>query len=229
MKSLLSLFTLTLLTATATHASTTTVQGNWGVDQINWQISSTEQGQTWTLQSGSSTKQLQIQNKDAATSTITSADGSTTLKIAQSNTNTSVQGQLDGRTVDLAIEHTNNGTHWFNGVFKNHRPSLRIDVPTEQRKEGRATGFFKNELADLYLIRRTDGYSFKGYMNGYWIDVAIKKSGNTYSLEGAYLSKKISLQATTDGSIDDVIEYLLLDMPVPNSDFLNLGSMETAE
>ncbi|WP_413584814.1 hypothetical protein [Bdellovibrio sp. HCB274] len=224
MKNLLSVLASTLLLAAGAQASTT-VQGTWGADQINWQINTAENSQQWTLQSGATLKQMQIQTAANITQ-ITSADGLTNLKISQDSVQTAMVGQLDGRGVELAIEHTNNGTMWFKGVFKNHRPSLRIDVPTEQRKEGRATGFFKNELADLYMIRTTDGYWFKGYMNGYWIDLNLKRSGNVYSLEGAYLSKKVSLVATTsDGAIDDVIEYLLLDTPIPNSDFLNLGSM----
>ncbi|WP_413575230.1 hypothetical protein ACLVWU_13095 [Bdellovibrio sp. HCB290] len=224
MKNLLSVFASTLLLATGAQAATT-VQGTWGADQINWQISTSENSQQWNLHSGSVSKQLQIQNTSKATQ-ITAADGLTALNIDHSATQTSLNGQLDGRKVELAIEHTNNGTLWFKGVFKNHRPSLRFDVPTEHRKDGRATGFFKNELADLYMIRTSNGYWFKGYMNGYWIDLNVKRSGNTYTFEGAYLSKQVSLVATTDGAIDDVIEYLLLDTPIPNSDFLNLGSME---
>lgn len=219
---LFSTFVFTTFAALSAQASQINVLGTWGADSINWQISDNEQQQIWNLISGSAQKVLTVQTTDASNVQITSADGKSALAIAYAPTTTLFKGQLDGRAVDLKVDHTNNGTHWFAGVFKNHRPSLRIDVPKNE-KEGRATGFYKNEMADLYILPTKMGYYLKGYMNGYWIDLDIRKNEDkTYSFEGSYLSKKMSLSVTADTAIDDVIEYLLLDMPVPDVDFLNL-------
>jgi hypothetical protein len=222
MTKLFSVFAFATFTALSAQASQINVLGTWGADNINWQISGNDQHQTWNLVSGATQKVLTIQATAANNVQITSADGKSALAIAYAPETTLFQGQLDGRAVDLKVDHTNNGTLWFAGVFKNHRPSLRIDLPKDN-KEGRATGFFKNELADLYIIPTKMGYYLKGYMNGYWIDLDIKKNEDkTYAFAGSYMNKKMSLSVTADTAIDDVIEYLLLDMPLPGTDFLNL-------
>ncbi|WP_413293209.1 hypothetical protein ACLSU7_17630 [Bdellovibrio sp. HCB185ZH] len=222
MRKLISIVAFMTFAAVTANASYINVRGVWGTDALNWEIRGDEKQQTWDLMTGSVQKILAIQVTDANNVQITSADGKSALAIAYAPTTTLFKGQLDGRAVDLKVDHTNNGTHWFAGVFKNHRPSLRIDVPKNEN-EGRATGFYKNELADLYILPTKMGYYLKGYMNGYWIDLDIKKNEDrTYSFEGSYLSKKMSLSVTADTAIDDVIEYLLLDMPVPGVDFLNL-------
>ncbi|QLY24413.1 hypothetical protein [Bdellovibrio sp. KM01] len=221
MRKLISIMAFMTFAGVTAQASFINVHGTWGTDSVNWEIRSDEKQQTWNLTTGSAQKVLAIQT-EANSVQITSADGKSALAISYAPTTMLFKGQLDGRVVDLKVDHTNNGTHWFAGVFKNHRPSLRIDVP-QNEKEGRATGFYKNELADLYIIPTKMGYYLKGYMNGYWIDLDIKKNEDkTYSFEGAYLNKKMSLSVTADTAIDDVIEYLLLDMPLPGIDFLNL-------
>ncbi|WP_413557910.1 hypothetical protein [Bdellovibrio sp. HCB209] len=226
MRKFISIFAFAMIATASAHAGSTSVKGLWGTDALNWEISGTEQTQLWDLFTGSKQKLFKIQKSDDGVYALSDIDGQSNLSFSYSPELSVFKGKLDGKSVDLTVKHTNLGTHWFEGVFKNHRPSLRIDVPSEQRVEGRATGFYKNELADLYIIRQEHGYWFKGYMNGYWIDLTVQRNGDTYTFEGSYLNKKMSLTVTSNQSINDVIEYLLLDMPIPNSDFLNLGDFK---
>ncbi|AFY01326.1 hypothetical protein [Bdellovibrio bacteriovorus] len=222
MVNILGLLAVTLFSFGA-GAAQMNVEGSWGADAIQWQITQQDRHQSWHMQSGSQYKNLEVDKWSNIESQVTSADEKTNLEIRYTEGLTRLFGQLDGKKVEVSIEHTNNGTLRFSGVYKNHRPSLRFDVPTVNRP-GRATGFFKNDLADLYILPREKGYHFKGYMNGYWIDLEVLKvAEGSYTLQGSYLSKKMSLSVTTEIPMDDLIEYLLLDTPMPDIDFLNLN------
>jgi hypothetical protein len=222
MTKLISICLLVLAGATTAQATQITAQGTWGVDAINWQISGDNQTQTWNLVTGATQKVLTVKAETPALVHIATNDGKTAVALNYNPGSTSLNGQVDGRAVDLAVEHTNNGTLWFKGVYKGHRPSLRVDLPTET-KEGRATGFFKNEIADLYIVPMENGLAFKGYMNGYWIDLSVHQQGQTYTFEGYYMSKKVSLVVNSDSGIEDLMEYLLMDIPMPYVNFFNLN------
>lgn len=222
MGNILGLVTVALFSVAA-GAQQMNVEGTWGSDAIQWQIKQMDRHQSWNMQSGAQFKNLEVDKWSNVESQVTSADEKTNLEIRYHEGLTRLFGLLDGKKVEVSIEHTNNGTLRFSGVYKNHRPSLRFDVPMVNRP-GRATGFFKNELADLYILPREKGYHFKGYMNGYWIDLEVLKvAEGSFTFQGSYLNKKMFLNVKTEMPLDDLIEYLLLDTPMPAIDFLNLN------
>ncbi len=109
---------------------------------------------------------------------------------------------------------------FIDGRYLNNSASLRIE---KSGKEHHITGFLLNHLYDLYIVKREEGFIFRGYSNGYWTNLQIIKiSKDSFQIFGKFQNQEVDLKYSGKQiTISDIIELILFKVHFPQLDIIN--------